>query len=242
MDKTHILSKTLINTLFFILGFTTIFVLLGAGASSFSFMLNQYKNLISVIGGIIIIIFSIQIMGLFNIPFLNFEKRTLLRSRPRGIVGAFIIGITFAAAWTPCIGPILSSILILAATKDTALRGIILLTAYSFGLGIQFLFAVAAYGYFISLSDFMKKHFKTIKLLSGLLLLGIGIILILGQFSRLTQFLAVIPGVSLIEGDNLSILIAVMAGFVSFISPCVLPLIPTYLTYITGVSVTEIER
>ncbi len=242
MDKKHILSKTLTNTLFFILGFTTIFVLLGAGASSFSFMLNQYKNLISVIGGIIIIIFSIQIMGLFNIPFLNFEKRTLLRSRPRGIVGAFIIGITFAAAWTPCIGPILSSILILAATKDTALRGIILLTAYSFGLGIPFLFAVAAYGYFISLSDFMKKHFKTIKLLSGLLLLGIGIILILGQFSRLSQFLAVIPGVSLLDDDNLSILIAVVAGFVSFISPCVLPLIPTYLTFITGVSVTEIGR
>lgn len=240
MGEKNILSKTLTNTIFFILGFTAIFVLLGAGASTFSFMLNQYRNLISVIGGIIVIIFSIQIMGLFNIPFLNFERRTFLRKRPRGIIGAFIIGITFAAAWTPCIGPILSSILILAATKDTAIRGIILLTAYSFGLGIPFLFAVAAYSYFISLSDFMKRHFKTIKLLSGLLLLGIGLILILGQFSRLSQFLAVIPGVSLIDGDNLSILIAAAAGLVSFISPCVLPLIPTYLTFITGVSVTEI--
>jgi cytochrome c-type biogenesis protein len=167
-------------------------------------------------------------MGLLNIPFLNFEKKKFISNKPRGIFGAFIIGITFAAAWTPCIGPILSSILILAATEESALRGVALLTAYSFGLGIPFIFAVAAYGYFMSFSTFMKKNIKTIKLLSGLLLLGLGLLLVMGQFTRMSQFL--------------SFFIAVVAGFVSFVSPCVLPLIPSYLTFITGVSLTEIAR
>jgi len=242
MQNKDIFYKSILNTVFFVLGFTIIFVLLGAGAGSFSLFFNRYKHLISIIGGAIVIIFSIQIMGLFNIPFLNFEKKALLSSRPQGIFGAFIIGVTFAAAWTPCIGPILSSILILAATKDSAFRGVILLTAYSLGLGLPFIFAVAAYGYFISFSKFMKKKFKVIKLVSGLLLLGVGLVLVLGQFLRLSQFLSVIPDISLIEAEHLSLLIAVTAGFVSFVSPCVLPIIPSYLTFITGISVTDLRK
>jgi cytochrome c-type biogenesis protein len=242
MQDKSIFYKSIINTLFFIFGFTVVFVLLGAGAGSFSMFFNRYKNLVSLIGGIIIIIFSIQIMGLLNIPFLNFEKKKFIRNKPRGIFGAFIIGITFAAAWTPCIGPILSSILILAATEESALKGVALLTAYSFGLGIPFIFAVAAYGYFLSFSAFMKKNIKTIKLLSGLLLLGLGLLLVMGQFTRMSQFLSIVPDISLIEAENLSFFIAVVAGFVSFVSPCVLPLIPSYLTFITGVSITEIAR
>ena len=88
----------------------------------------------------------------------------------------------------------------------------------------------------------MKKKVKTIKLLSGLLLLGLGLLLVMGQFTKMSQFLSVVPDISLIEAENLSFFIAVVAGFVSFVSPCVLPLIPSYLTFITGVSLTEIAR
>jgi len=237
-DKT-LLNKSIINTLFFILGFTVIFVLLGAGAGSISGFINRYSRLITSIGGGIIIILSIQVMGLFTVPFLNYEKKASVRKRPKGVFGAFIIGITFAAAWTPCIGPILSSILILAATRDTAMRGIFLLAAYSVGLGVPFLFAVIAFGYFLSFSSFLKKHFRVIKLVSGLLLFAVGLALLIGQFQRFSQYLAFIPDITLIKSNRVSLFIALFAGFISFISPCVLPLIPSYLTFITGVSVLE---
>ncbi len=231
--------RIVVNTLFFIFGFTLIFVLLGSGAGAISGFMNRYKGLISIVGGSIIIIFSIQIMGILNIPFLSYERRTSLRNRPNGIFGAFIIGITFAAAWTPCIGPILASILILAATEDTAFRGAALLIFYSLGLGIPFLFSAFAFGYFISFSNFIKRHFKAIKFLSGFLLLALGLVLVLGQFHRFTAGFSFIPDISTIQSDNISILIALVAGFVSFVSPCVLPMIPSYLTFITGVSVLE---
>ena len=230
-----ILQKSVVNTLFFILGFTVIFVMLGAGASSLSSFLTRRMRLITIIGGGIIIILALQVMGVFTIPFLNYERGKGFRKKREGVIGAFLIGITFAAAWTPCIGPILSSILILAATKDTALKGMLLIAAYSVGLGVPFLFAVVAF-------SFLKKNFKTIKLVSGILLLAIGLMLIIGQFQLLSRYLSFIPDYSLVESNGVSILIALFAGFISFISPCVLPLIPSYLTFITGVSVLESNR
>jgi cytochrome c-type biogenesis protein len=195
-----------------------------------------------MVGGAIIIVLALQVMGLFNIPFLNYERRVGFRKKREGIIGAFLIGLTFAAAWTPCIGPILSSILILAATGDTALKGIVLLAVYSLGLGVPFLFAVIAFSSFLSVSDFLKRNFRTIKLVSGLLLLAVGLMLIIGQFQMLSRYLSFIPDYSLIESNRISILIALFAGFISFISPCVLPLIPSYLTFITGVSVIELDE
>jgi cytochrome c-type biogenesis protein len=238
----RILYRSVVNTLFFILGFTVVFVILGAGASSLSRFLTRNTRLITIIGGSVIIILSFQIMGLFNIRFLNYERKAHVHEKPKGIIGALLIGLTFAAAWTPCIGPILSSILILAATRDTALKGILLLAAYSIGLGVPFLFAVVAFSSFLSFSDFLKRNFKTIKIVSGLLLLAIGFMLIIGQFQVLSRFLSFIPDYSLIHSDRVSVLIALFAGFISFISPCVLPLIPSYLTFITGVSILEVQR
>jgi cytochrome c-type biogenesis protein len=242
MDEQSLALKVIINTLFFIFGFTIVFVLLGLGAGSVAGFLNRYKSLIALIGGIIIIIFSIQVMGILNIPFLNYEKKTSLRRRPKGILGAFIIGITFAAAWTPCIGPILSSILIFAATKDNVFKAAALLVSYSLGLGIPFLFSAVAFSYFISFSRFVKNHFKIIKILSGVLLLALGLVLVLGQFHRFSAVFGFIPDITTVSSEKISILIALAAGFISFISPCVLPLIPSYLTFITGVSVLEHQK
>lgn len=236
-----LLTRSIVNTLFFIFGFTLIFVLLGAGAGSLSGIVSRYSRLITIIGGGIIIVLSIQVMGVFTIPFLNYERKAHIKKKPRGIFGAFIIGVTFAAAWTPCIGPILSSILILAATGKTAFKGISLLAVYSIGLGVPFLFSVIAFGYFLNFSSFLKKHFKLIKLISGLLLLGVGLALVIGQFQRFSQYLAFIPDITLIQAGKVSFFVALFAGFISFISPCVLPLIPSYLTFITGTSVLDVE-
>jgi cytochrome c-type biogenesis protein len=240
--QTRILKRSVVNTLFFILGFTIIFVLLGAGAGSVSRFIQQHLRIISIIGGGIIIVLALQVMGLFNLPFLNYEKKAHVTRKPRGMAGAFIIGVTFAAAWTPCIGPILSSILILAATGESTMRGVFLLAAYSMGLGIPFLFSVVAFGSFLSFSAFLKKHFRTIKIVSGVLLLAIGLALVVGQFQRFSQYLSFIPDITLIQSDRVTALIALAAGFISFISPCVLPLIPSYLTFITGESVMEADR
>lgn len=239
MSSERIPVRAVVNTLFFILGFTIIFVTLGAGAGAASRFLIRYKNLIALIGGIVILVLSVQVMGILNIRLLNYERKASLRRRPRGIFGAVVIGITFAAAWTPCIGPILSSILILAATKDTVLKGGVLLIAYSLGLGIPFLFSAFAFSYFLAFSDWLRKHLRTVKFFSGALLMALGLLLVLGQFHRFSGLFGFIPDVSGIGSENVSILIAFAAGIVSFVSPCVLPLIPSYLTFITGVSVLE---
>ena len=239
MESNRTLMKVVVNTLFFILGFTVIFVLLGAGAGTISGFLNRHRTLIALIGGIIIILLSVQVMGVLKLRWLNYEKRTSIRRRPKGIFGAFVIGVTFAAAWTPCIGPILSSILILAATKETALKGGLLLVSYSIGLGIPFLFSAFAFCYFVTFSDWMKKHLGTIKYVSGGLLLLLGLLLVLGQFHRFSAVFGFLPEITGFESNNISSLIAFTAGIISFISPCVLPLIPSYLTFVTGVSVME---
>jgi cytochrome c-type biogenesis protein len=239
MDEKKLALKVVVNTIFFILGFTIIFVLLGLGAGTVARFLYRYKNLITLIGGVLIIVFSIHVMGVLNITFLNYQKKTSLRRRPKGVLGAFIIGITFAAAWTPCIGPILSSILIFAATKENAFKGGVLLVSYSLGLGIPFLFSAVAFSYFLSFSRFIRTHFRTIKILSGALLLALGLLLVFGQFHRFSGVFGFVPDITAVKADNLSILISFAAGFISFISPCVLPLIPSYLTFITGVSVLE---
>ncbi len=242
MKNASIVSKGIISTLFFILGFTLIFVLLGAGAGSLSGAINRYSRLITMAGGAVIVVLAVQVMGLITVPFLNYGRKAQVKRKPQGAFGAFVIGVTFAAAWTPCIGPILSSILILAAAGKTAFKGIGLLAVYSIGLGLPFLFSVIAFECFLKFSSFLKKHFKMIKLISGLLLLGVGLALIVGQFQKFSQYLAFIPDVTTIESGNLSFFIALFAGFISFISPCVLPLIPSYLTFITGTSVLEMNK
>jgi len=241
INKNILVRKSIFNTLFFILGFTLVFVILGAGAGTISELLATHRRIITITGGVIIIVLSLHVVGLINITFLNLYGKSYCKPGAGGLIGGFILGITFASAWTPCIGPILSSILILAATKDTILKGVYLLTAYSIGLGIPFLFAVSAYAYFLGFSNFLRKHLKTIKLVSGILLLSIGVILILGQFEKLSQLISYLPDLTLISTQRVSVFIALFAGFVSFLSPCVLPIIPSYITYITGISTADFE-
>jgi len=241
INKKVLIKKSVLNTLFFIAGFTLIFVLLGVGAGAISGLLAKYRRIITLAGGAIIIVFALHIIGLININLFNLNSKNLYTPGSGGMIGAFILGITFAAAWTPCIGPILSSILILAATKDTVLKGVYLLVGYSLGLGIPFVFSVSAYSYFLGFSNFIRKHLKVIKMLSGILLFGLGIVLIFGQFERLSQLISSIPDFTLISTQRVSIIIAFFAGFISFLSPCVLPLIPSYLTYITGISISDFE-
>ena len=174
------LNKTLWQTILFVLGFSVVFVSLGATASLLSGFISTYETIIRIIGGCIIIILGLHVAGIFTIKGLEYEKKLHLRSKPANMFGAFVVGIVFALGWTPCIGPFLGGMLCLAGVQDTLLRGMMLLSAYSLGLGIPFILTGLALNVFFNVFDKIKKYLKTITIISGLLLIVIGVLVIIG--------------------------------------------------------------
>lgn len=186
-QRQAILRKTLFTSLAFILGFSLVFVLLGATATTLGrFLLTQFV-LMSKIAGIIIIILGVHFLGLFKKPlsFLNYEKRFHVRQVRAGMLGAFVIGLAFAFGWTPCVGPILGPILFLAGGQQTVGQGILLLSVYSLGLGVPFLLTALATQTFFEVFNTMKRHFQLIETLSGVFLILIGALIFTGKFSVL---------------------------------------------------------
>ncbi|MCK4248658.1 MAG: thioredoxin, partial [Candidatus Omnitrophica bacterium] len=169
------------QTVLFVLGFSFIFICLGASASFLGNFIFANKDTIRVIGGIVMIVFGLHIAGVFNIKYLQYEKKLRLSRKPANIFGAFVIGMVFAVGWTPCVGPILGSILAYAAMEDTVNQGIILLSLYSLGLGLPFLLTAVAVTTFLNLFSKVKKIFRVISIASGLLLIVVGILMITGS-------------------------------------------------------------
>jgi cytochrome c-type biogenesis protein len=178
---------TLIHSCLFILGFSTVFILMGASASYLGQILSKYQTWIMKIGGVLIILLGIHfILQIF--PFLQIEKRFEMKRKPLGYLGSFLVGIVFAAGWTPCIGPILSTILIYASTSQQMTTGIILLASYSLGLGIPFLLASLAFNLFLSTFEKIRRYMKVIIFVSGFFLIGVGILLLTGTFRVVTDY------------------------------------------------------
>ena len=180
---------TIFHSLFFIMGFSLIFILMGASASYLGQLLTEYQSWIMRAGGVLIILLGIQFTGIINIPFLQMEKRFEMRRKPLGYVGSFLVGVAFAAGWTPCIGPILSTILIYASTTKSFTTGILLLTYYSIGLGIPFFLSSLAFNSFLSAFDKIKRYMKIITIISGLFLIGIGILFLTDTFKDINSYL-----------------------------------------------------
>ncbi len=178
----------MLNSLVFIAGFTMIFVLMGAAATSIGQLLNDNLNLISKIAGGIIIIFGLHMIGIFKIGFLNYEKRFHLQDKKLGILGSFAVGAAFAFGWTPCIGPVLAGILAIASQQETVMQGIILLFVYSLGLGIPFFLTAVSINKFFTLFNRIKKHFHTIEVVGGVMLVAVGILM-------MTNYLTIIASV-----------------------------------------------
>lgn len=185
-DRARVRFLTITNSLAFILGFSAIFMSLGASSSAIGRFLFDYQESIRIIGGILIIIFGLFVMGFLKMDFLSREKKFHLSGRPTGYVGAFLIGMTFAAGWTPCIGPILGSILLYASTKGSAAYGIKLLAVYSLGLAIPFFISSLAFNSFLSYSKKIQKYMRVIMIISGALLIIFGIMLLMNKVSQLT--------------------------------------------------------
>ncbi|MBI2609085.1 MAG: sulfite exporter TauE/SafE family protein [Deltaproteobacteria bacterium] len=185
-----VFKTTLRHSLFFIFGFSFVFIFLGASASFLGGLLNQYQDLITKIGGGILIIFGLHLVGVMKLGFLEKEKKADFKTKPTGLLGSFIVGVIFAAAWTPCVGPILGGILTLAATQGNVGYGVYLLTAYSIGFALPFLlFSLFLNSFLFHFQNF-KKHIHWVSVLSGILLLVLGVTLITGHFTSLAGYLS----------------------------------------------------
>ncbi len=176
------------NTIGFILGFTIVFVLLGATASSIGYFLLQYRNILNKVLGILIIIMGIFYTGLINPAFLNMERRLTWKGKRGSFWGAILLGAAIGFGWTPCIGPILASVLALAASEASVLYGMYLLLIYSMGIAIPFLIASLVIGKAAGFKTILK-HSGTIKLVSGIILIITGIMLMTGYLQKLSVYL-----------------------------------------------------
>ncbi|MBI5892911.1 MAG: sulfite exporter TauE/SafE family protein [Deltaproteobacteria bacterium] len=188
-NEKEIKKVILVNSIMFIIGFSLVFVSLGASASFFGQFFITYKEIIRKVGGIVIILLGIHVIGVINFRMLQQDKRLhFFREKPAGLLGSFLVGIGFAAGWTPCIGPILASILMIAAGSDTFLFGMLLMVTYSIGLAIPFLLTSLGINAFLKHFNRLKKHMRLVSFLTGAFLIVIGLLIY-------TNYLAIITGI-----------------------------------------------
>lgn len=175
--------SVLLTAFLFTLGFATVFVALGAGASSIGALLRQHMDLLAKIGGLIIIVMGLNFLGVFRIGFLAREARFQSGGRPATLSGAYIMGLAFAFGWTPCIGPVLGTILGVAAARDTVGDGALLLAIYSLGLAVPFWIAAGFSGAFMRFLTRFRKHLGVVEKVMGALLVLTGLAFIFGFVS-----------------------------------------------------------
>jgi cytochrome c-type biogenesis protein len=176
----------------FVLGFSTIFIALGASASAINPLILAHKEMLGRIAGLVIIVFGLHYMGLFRIGFLNREARfqpehigDVTQNLWLQFASPYVLGLAFAFGWTPCIGPILATILAIAASQESLTSGVLLLATYSLGLGIPFLIAAFAVRWFLAFAVRIRRHMGKIEKAAGLLLALTGLLMALGSFERI---------------------------------------------------------
>jgi cytochrome c-type biogenesis protein len=185
------LRRTILaHSFLFILGFSVLFTILGASASLLGQFLAEHRDTIRIVGGILVILFGLFISGVFSLSFLQQEKKFHLHRKPLGYIGSFLVGVTFAAGWTPCVGPILSSILLYASTTDDMRSGILLLFSYSLGLGLPFLVCSLALNTFLAAFQKARRYIGLFTKIGGVLLILVGILLLTNSFVWLNEWLS----------------------------------------------------
>jgi cytochrome c-type biogenesis protein len=184
--KIHFLTVT--NSLSFIAGFSTVFIALGASSSAVGKFFFNYQDWIRIVGGILVIFFGLFVSGVIRLDFLTRERKFHMTGKPAGYIGSFFVGMTFAAAWTPCIGPILGTILLYASSRGSAAYGFKLLAVYSLGLALPFFLSSLMFNTFLSYVVKIRKYMKVIMITSGALLIVFGVLLLTNNVRALTAF------------------------------------------------------
>lgn len=182
-------KRVFISALVFVLGFSTVFVGLGATSSVVGKLLAQHLDILAKIAGVVIALLGLHFLGVFRVAFLMREARFHVESRPAGLVGAYVIGLAFAFGWTPCVGPVLAAILFVAASEDSILYGASLLGAYAGGLGIPFLAAALAARPFTKFMQRFRGHIRKVEIALGILLVITGILFLTGKMSELAYWI-----------------------------------------------------
>ncbi|MFC1509432.1 cytochrome c biogenesis CcdA family protein [Candidatus Omnitrophota bacterium] len=190
LDSPNLRKITALHSLFFILGFSVVFVILGVSFSYLGSFFGIKKAWLEKLGGAFIIFLGLHMLGVFKLGFLNLQKRLKFNRKKVSYFGSLLIGMAFAVGWTPCVGPILSSILIYASTLETIPRAIVLLFSYSLGLGVPFFIASLAINQFLFLFNRFKVFMRFVPIVTGIFLIAVGILLFLGQFYKLAGIFA----------------------------------------------------
>ncbi len=181
--------ETLLHAVMFVVGFSLIFLALGAGATVFGQLMLRYRDVISQVGGVLIIVFGLYLLGILNLGFLARDTRLHLKNKPLGYFGTLVVGIAFGAGWSPCIGPILGAILTLAANETELQRGMVLLGAYSLGLAVPFLAAALMVERFLSVFAKLRHQMIWVNRIAGALLILVGILMVTNRFTLLATWL-----------------------------------------------------
>lgn len=179
----------LLASVAFVLGFTVVFVAAGASASALGKFIYAQSPILEKIAGTILVILGLHMMGVFRIRLLESDKRIHTQRKPAGPIGAFLVGTAFAFAWTPCIGPILGGILAMAASRESVGEGMQMLAVYSLGLGVPFLLTSVAIDRFFSAAARIRKHYRAIEVISGSLLIVVGLLIFFDQFTLIARVL-----------------------------------------------------
>jgi cytochrome c-type biogenesis protein len=190
-DGTHQLhrAKIFLHAVAFTLGFSFIFItIFGLGSAALGATFASNKDLIAKIGGVVIIVLGLNMMGVFRIPFLMMDKRVHLRNPNRSLIASFLVGVGFAAGWSPCIGPFLAGVILLASQQSDLNDAVLLLAVYSLGLAIPFLIAAAAISFSLGLMNRIKRFLMPIEFAAGALLVATGFVAFFGLFSRVAGF------------------------------------------------------
>jgi cytochrome c-type biogenesis protein len=183
------LRRTVVlNSIFFIMGFSVTFIALGASASVVGQVLMSRMSILYRLAGILIIVFGLHLIGVFKIPFLYQDTR-FHNVKPRGMMGAFVLGLAFAFGWSPCLGPILAGILTVASTRDTVNEGVFLLSVYSAGLGLPFLLTSVGLNRFLSFYGRFRQHLRKVEITSGVLVVLIGALILTNSLTRFNSYL-----------------------------------------------------
>jgi cytochrome c-type biogenesis protein len=189
-QEAQLLRKVMLNSIGFILGFSVVFIALGAISTEVGQLMARYKSLLARVAGIVIILFGLHLTGVFRINALYADKRLHNVKGGSTVGGAFLIGFAFAFGWTPCVGPILAVILGFAAAQDSVMKGIALLAIYSMGLAVPFLLTSFGIQRFLKFYGRFRAHMHAVEVASGGLLIGLGILLVIGRFTLLSNYLS----------------------------------------------------
>jgi cytochrome c-type biogenesis protein len=185
----HVYGTVVMSAVAFVLGFTTVFVMLGATATTLGSLVQGHLEILSQIAGVVIIIVGLHFLGIFTLNFLHREARYHVESRPAGFIGAYVVGLAFAFGWTPCIGPVLGTILAFAAQEDTISQGVLLLLVYSLGLGIPFILAAVAIRPFLDFLEKYRSHLSKMEKVLGAFLVVTGILFLTNSMTIIANWL-----------------------------------------------------